>query len=283
MKFLKRILFILVALVTLVVLFHVVENWRGNRAYQNARKQLEALGEELDFAAFVPESVPEPDNFGSAPFFKDKAVQTLTGEILNPLRDLHVGESRSEFEQDIRSIIVSHPDISASFPQEPLAFLEKSLEPFQPIRQQLTERLSLPHARWNASYDPNLTMMEYPVLSKHTMSMARLLAMQGHLDVFQGNGTRALEDVGVLLRIAEMYTVAPSIIYQVMFLADLALTFPTIEHGLARTTLDGCGIGPTPGLVRQDRYRICLCQGYARRARLSSNIRICRTPSHSIS
>ena len=64
------------------------------------------------------------------------------------------------------------------------------------------------------------------------MSLAKLLALQGQLDVFQGHGTKALEDVGVLLRLAKMYMLEPGMIFQVLALADLSLGFTSIEQGL---------------------------------------------------
>ncbi len=56
--------------VTLVLLFHVEENWRGARAWNNYRAQLEAQGVQLDFAAFVPKPVPDDQNFGATPAVK---------------------------------------------------------------------------------------------------------------------------------------------------------------------------------------------------------------------
>ncbi len=56
-----------VLLTTLVVLFYPVENWRGRRAWQACRRELEAKGERLDFASLVPPPVPDELNFAKTP------------------------------------------------------------------------------------------------------------------------------------------------------------------------------------------------------------------------
>lgn len=55
------------ATATLVAMFYTVENWRGRRAWQTARRALEARGETFDWEAFIPGSVPDGENFYKAP------------------------------------------------------------------------------------------------------------------------------------------------------------------------------------------------------------------------
>ena len=66
----RRWFFGLVCVATLVVLFYAEENWRGARAWNNYRQQLEATGSQLDLAAFVPKPVPDEQNFAAIPFIK---------------------------------------------------------------------------------------------------------------------------------------------------------------------------------------------------------------------
>ncbi len=69
-RWIRRLAFILASLVTLVVLFYSVENWRGQRAWEKYKKELEAKGEKLDLAAFIPPPVPDEQNFAMTPLFK---------------------------------------------------------------------------------------------------------------------------------------------------------------------------------------------------------------------
>jgi hypothetical protein len=63
----RRWLFVLACLATLTGLFYAVENWRGKRAWEKCRRELEAKGEVLDWKAFIPASVPDDQNVFKAP------------------------------------------------------------------------------------------------------------------------------------------------------------------------------------------------------------------------
>ncbi len=67
-KWLKRIAFVLAALATLLALIWAEENYRGKRAWEACRRELEAKGEKLDWAAFAPPQVPDDQNFLKTPF-----------------------------------------------------------------------------------------------------------------------------------------------------------------------------------------------------------------------
>ena len=47
----------LIACVTLIALFYAVEDWRGRAAWVRCKRELEAKGERLDWAAYVPTRV----------------------------------------------------------------------------------------------------------------------------------------------------------------------------------------------------------------------------------
>lgn len=66
-KWLKRIAFALAALVTLLALVWAEENYRGKRAWEACRRELEAKGEKLDWTAFAPPNVPDDQNFLKTP------------------------------------------------------------------------------------------------------------------------------------------------------------------------------------------------------------------------
>ncbi|MGD0539559.1 MAG: hypothetical protein ABSC03_18160 [Verrucomicrobiota bacterium] len=70
-KWLKRIAFALAALVTLGALLFAEENYRGKRAWEACKKELEARGEKLDWAAIAPSAVPDDENFARTPFLVD--------------------------------------------------------------------------------------------------------------------------------------------------------------------------------------------------------------------
>ena len=63
----RRVVFALAAVVTLLVLFYAEENWRGKRAWEQCRAELEAKGEVLDWNAYIPKPVPDDQNFMKVP------------------------------------------------------------------------------------------------------------------------------------------------------------------------------------------------------------------------
>ena len=66
----RRCLFVLACLVTLVALFYAEENWRGSRAWNKYRRELEGRGALLDYRAFIPEPVPDEQNFAATPLVR---------------------------------------------------------------------------------------------------------------------------------------------------------------------------------------------------------------------
>ncbi len=67
---LKRLLFGLACLATLLALFHAVENWRGYRGWRNLEREAHAKGERFDMASIMPAPVPDDQNFAMAPIFE---------------------------------------------------------------------------------------------------------------------------------------------------------------------------------------------------------------------
>ena len=57
-------------MITLVALWYGEENWRGSRAWNKYRSELEARGEVTDFQVLIPKPVPEADNFAATPLIQ---------------------------------------------------------------------------------------------------------------------------------------------------------------------------------------------------------------------
>ena len=63
----RRVLLTSATLVTLIAVLYAVENWRGRHAWEQVKRELEAKGERLDLAAFIPPPIPDEQNFAMAP------------------------------------------------------------------------------------------------------------------------------------------------------------------------------------------------------------------------
>ena len=80
-RIVRRILIGFAILATLIAILYAEEDWRGKRAWENYKREWEAKGEKFDWQAFVPPSVPDDQNFFTAPIF----TNMLNGKIvMNP-------------------------------------------------------------------------------------------------------------------------------------------------------------------------------------------------------
>ncbi|MDR3458053.1 MAG: hypothetical protein P4N60_11445 [Verrucomicrobiae bacterium] len=62
----RRVLLGAAIFVTLVAIFYTEEDWRGKRAWENCKRDLEAKGVVLDWEKFIPPPVPDDQNFFKA-------------------------------------------------------------------------------------------------------------------------------------------------------------------------------------------------------------------------
>jgi len=65
----RKVLFVLAALITLGALLFAEEDWRGARAWANYKRDREAKGERFDAARLFPPKVPDDQNFAMTPYF----------------------------------------------------------------------------------------------------------------------------------------------------------------------------------------------------------------------
>ncbi len=100
-RWIRRILIGLAVLATLVAALYTEEDWRGKRAWENFKREYEAKGEKFDWHAFVPPSVPNDENFFTAPVFTNILKNELVmspygndgGPEFPPLKDTHADET----------------------------------------------------------------------------------------------------------------------------------------------------------------------------------------------
>lgn len=62
----RRILIVLALLATLIAAFYTEEDWRGKRAWENCKRELEAQGVVVEWSKFIPAPVPDDQNFYTA-------------------------------------------------------------------------------------------------------------------------------------------------------------------------------------------------------------------------
>ena len=71
----RRLLIGLAVLATLAAIFYTEENWRGKRAWEQCKRDLEAQGAVLDWNKYIPPPVPDDQNFFKAPMMQEWFVK----------------------------------------------------------------------------------------------------------------------------------------------------------------------------------------------------------------
>lgn len=205
--FLRRWLFCLAVCVTLIALFYAEENWRGKRAYERAKRELEAKGVVLEWEKFIPAPVPDDLNVFKAPKMQEWFVKndrrvnsegsislTVSNELNGLLRiptNFPVwGESKTiDSESDARAY---------------LAWSDLSQPQFTLIR----EALKRPYARMDGDYS-NLLTMPYPNVVA-IREVARVLAQRIHCELLLHEPDKALEDATLIHNFSRFLEAKPS-------------------------------------------------------------------------
>jgi hypothetical protein len=120
-RIVRRILVGIAVLATLVALLYAEEDWRGKRAWENCKRELEAKGAVLDWNAYIPPPVPDDQNFFKAPkmtewFQRDAPIITQTPTrfklTTNELsRDLDLSQLMSQHQSAKNPVTVAELEI----------------------------------------------------------------------------------------------------------------------------------------------------------------------------
>jgi hypothetical protein len=91
--------FRVLGVLALIALFYAEENWRGKRAWQKCKQDLESRGAVLDWSAFIPPLVPVDDNVLLAPrmelWFVGRGPNSLSASLaLQKLSQFAAGQKR---------------------------------------------------------------------------------------------------------------------------------------------------------------------------------------------
>ena len=95
----RRALVGLALLGTLLAIFYAEENWRGRRAWEQCKRELEVQGEVLDWNEYIPPPVPDGQNVFKAPKMAQWFVRDGGGELTKRLGTATL----AEFVQNRRS------------------------------------------------------------------------------------------------------------------------------------------------------------------------------------
>ncbi len=220
--FLKRLLLLFGGLVVLLASFHLVEAWRGRRAWMRWKQSREAVGFRYERAHFVPPPVADADNFARAPRIAESvAGQPLKGLPVMPaaLADPRfLGRWREGQRIDLEELKVKLQ----------ISDLKDVLAPWEPELAALTEAARRPACRLQRNYDdleniPHLLDMR---------TRARMLALRALVNLRNGHAEAALEDLETGLRVLAHLQQEPHLISQLLRLAWMNILMQPLWEGL---------------------------------------------------
>jgi hypothetical protein len=227
---LRRLLFVFLGLVLLVALFYAEEDWRGKRAWEKCKRELEAKGVVLDWEKFIPPPVPKDQNFFKAPkmtewFQRDapKISVTPTTFIFGPSTNELSGLSTNR----LTSVVITNEVVAANY--------LKWSDQLEPDFDLLREALKRPYARMDGDYSipfaqpiPNFIAVR---------NVAQVLAQRAKCDLLLGQPDKALQELTLLHDMCRLMQAAPtgkpmSLVTAMINVAVTGLYVETIANGL---------------------------------------------------
>lgn len=254
----RRWFFGLVCCATLAVLFYAEENWRGARAWNKYRQQLEASGAQLDLAAFIPKPVPDEQNFAATPFIKawfdgekrgqpDKLwsdsfslasvmVRSSTTKAGRNFMDLAAWEMAFAAVQSGQS---NQPDRFASDKLDRASRAKaapsvlQGLKTSEPFLTELRVVSRRPYSQYPVYYDLD---NPWGILLPHlavVKSVCQRLQLKACAELAAGHSEQALQDVDLMLRMADSLKGESFLISYLVRIKCVQLAVQPVWEGLA--------------------------------------------------
>jgi hypothetical protein len=278
----RCILISLTWLVTLAALFHAEENWRGRRAWDRYRRGLEAQGARLDYKAFIPKPVPDEQNFAATPVIKSWFAKEGTAETTQEWDDDYsrVGPrvhppwrkdapASRHFEDlvgwaagfdAVRSgKLTGQEDFYSgkldleSRAQAVPAVLE-GLKTNEALFAELRLASQRPYSRYPVNYDrENVWEIKLPHLAM-IKGICQRLGLKACAELAGGRSEQALEDVRLMLRLADSVKGDACLISYLIRLACTQLAVQPIWEGLAEHRWSAAQLEELEARLQQDEF-----------------------------
>lgn len=229
--FLKRLAYCFGGLLTLLLLFHLVENWRGKRAWTQWKQAQIAAGDSYDAASFTPPEIPDAENFAAAPRIAEFIVGSKGTSPSMPVLPAFfsqpgaLGDWRAGRKADLDRLMA----------EEKIKDLKEVLSPWETELAALAEAARRPHCRLMKDYT---NFDDLP----HFLGMrarARKLMLRSLASLRDKHNDAALEDVLTGLRVAAHLQKEPHLISQLLRIAWVNILMQPVWEGLQEHRWDG--------------------------------------------
>jgi len=247
---LKALGYAVLSFVALVVLFYAVENWRGTRAWTEAKAELRAAGKPLTFAELIPVLPPENENFAMSSFFKglfDKSTDPKSGNpvwqvrqeesevptwpgMMKDQRERHLAQ-KFVFERGLFPTNRTEIDGVNLETNTMESVIQQLLESARPTMDEIQVAVRLPRSQFPVHYEDNVSAL-LPHLSK-LKGLGQLFAIRALWHLENHNADAALKDVTATIRLAESIKDEPILISGLVSISILNLALRPVWQGLA--------------------------------------------------
>lgn len=235
-KWIRGLVFALVALVTLMVLFYAVFNWYEKIAWLKHRKSQVAAGVNYDIASLVPPPILDDQNMAAAPIFAD-LFQTNQPPIENSLRDRR-GPSCAEAEGNWLLARVGNrtawAECQTNSPWNTTftnADLNAVLAGWAPVLTEVERAAERPLCRFPVRYEDGFAC-RLPHISP-LLHISRVCRIKALLALDAGQTDAALREIKTTLRLARALEDEPLLISLLVRVALINMAIQPVWEGLA--------------------------------------------------
>ena len=260
---LRRALFGLACLFTVIGLFYAEEDWRGQRAWVRFQREEEAKGVRFDLAGVEPPPVPDDQNFALAPVIASSYGQMLdrTGHEISPANDKLINRLRMFYyaapgnpptngisnwsigeKTDLTVYQQYYQSLGAQTnlfplpvrPQSPAADVRLALSRYDAVIEEVRQAGQLPFSRFPLEYDKaNPWQIVLPHLAA-LKQCAGVLCLRATAEGQAGQTESALADVRLQFKLMDSVRQEPLMISQLVRGALLHLLLQPVWEGLAQ-------------------------------------------------
>jgi len=270
----RRFLFGLACVATLVALVYVEEDWRGRRAWNEFRRQHEATGEKFGSTDYAPAPVRDDQNFALTPVVYSSYGKMLTRDGQRIPENQRDTNFVNRLMIDVVTYDVSGGDASENYakqpagvgdwtageaadlakwqsyyrwlatrtnlfpvppqPQSPARDVLSALSPYDATLGELREAAKLPYSRFPLEYD-----RENPaeILLPHLSALKHcslVLRLRATAELQAGETDKAFDDVLLGLQLGDKIRTEPFIITHLVRIAVLQIMLQPVYEGLSR-------------------------------------------------
>jgi hypothetical protein len=224
-KLVRRFLFVVVCLVTLVALSIAIENWRGKAAWMKYQGERMAKGDRFEWSAIVPPPVPDDQNVAAAPVFAELFPKLPENYRLKPLALPSCANSAGNWS------LGSLENLSgwrAAFTNENLL---EALSRYQPLLREVEAALRRPKCKFPLRYEDTFGMnLPHVSVIRKTVQVYRLRALA---ELEAGQPEAAFADVQTCLRLADCLKEEPLLISLLVRASIIEGALQPVWEGLA--------------------------------------------------